>query len=81
MTYSDVLIAGCEYVEVQSLPAGPGVLPAEVGQPGPWFGIRWPDGTVRGWARDKVQLDSLLDDEPWRAHARKWHEIAQQKLW
>lgn len=38
-----------EVIEVATLPAGPGVIPVEVGTPGPWYGVRLPDGTAYGW--------------------------------
>ena len=40
---------GSAVVCMESLPAGPGVLPSEVGKLGPWYGVRWPDGTIYGW--------------------------------
>lgn len=40
-------------VRENALPASRGVLPSEVGQPGPWFGVRWPCGHVYGWWHGK----------------------------
>ena len=31
------------------LPDGLGVLPGEAGKPGPWYGVRMPDGSDYGW--------------------------------
>jgi hypothetical protein len=63
LSYLDLArLLGAEIVTEETLPPGPGVLDSEVGEPGPWYGVRWPDGTVEGWARDPVHLYGLLAD-------------------
>lgn len=47
-----LMALGAEPVIEKTLPAGESIFPSEVGEPGPWFGWRFPDGTPDyGWTR------------------------------
>lgn len=56
----DLRVIGATIVRESTLPAGPGVSISEVGLPGPWYGVRYADGAIEGWARDPVQLQGLV---------------------
>ena len=50
-----------------TLPDGIGVLPDEAGKPGPWYGVRMPDGSNYGWYRVKAGAEHEAM-KVWRAH-------------
>jgi len=56
----DLRVLAASIVVHDVLPAGEGVRDSEVGTPGPWYGIRFADGTERGWGREPVLLGSLV---------------------
>jgi len=53
-------VLGARLIEEATLPPGPGVLPMEVGQFGPWYGIQYTDGHIEGWDRTPENLGGLI---------------------
>jgi hypothetical protein len=53
-------VLGGSIVCLDELPVGPFVGDDEVGAPGPWFGVKFADGTVEGWGRNIGSVDILL---------------------